>query len=289
VKKLSKAKKTKIILFVSFLILSIPIGMFLYHINKPIFRYNYIEDDFEDQIIGLFPMGWLSAINPQNMRVVSDGGNKVMEITSKTSQEYGTEVLRRFKKTSIGVIECKVKSLDIEAGFGIHLPQTEREYDPFDDIIIMFSKGEIYVIGGDDITEIDEGTSLWWYSVLAINKDKTWIITKPEVSVMSYEANVWYTIRIDFTRESFFLAVNGDSLGEFNYPKYNPPYFASLYFYPLGAIYNFKFYVDNVKITLSNPVDYMHPMNIFLLLVIPISALGFINLHYLLKLKKKRN
>ena len=277
-------KKMKLATIIGFLLLSISIGVFLYHANKPIFSYNYIEDDFEDQIVGLFPMGWLSAINPFNMRVISDGGNKVMEVKSISSQEYGTEITKRFKKTSEGVIEVDVKPLDITTGFVIHVPQLDREYDPFDDIMIMFSNGEIYVIQGENIVEVSGQGGLFWYMFLLVNKDRTWGISVPEDSVMEYKANIWYSIKIDFTKENFLLSINGNLLGTFNYPKYNPPYFASLYFYPLRTSYNFRFYVDNVKITIIQSVDYIHPANIILLVIVPISAIGF----YMLYKRRRR-
>lgn len=287
-KKLSKAKKKNVLLIISFILLSIPIGMFLYHTNKPVFSYNYIHDNFEDQIVGLFPMGWLSVVHPFNVKVVLDGNNKVMEVRDTSSNDV-TEIVRRFKKTSIGVIECDVKPLDIETGFFIHIPQTDKEYNPFDDIIIAFSKGEVYVIGEANILTLENTDPSFFDQFLLSTDDEIWLIDEWKLgefdSIMDYEANVWYSIRIDFTRESFLLAINGNSLGEFQYPRLSPPYFASLYFWSFITPKDFKFYVDNVKITLIQSVDYMHPMNIFLLLVIPISIIGF----YLLYKRGKKN
>jgi len=276
--------KIKLWLIVGFILLSVPIGISLYYTNKPIFSFNYIEDNFEDGIPGLFPMGWLSVVNPFNVRVVSDSGNKVMEVRDTNSKDV-TEICRRFKKTTIGIIECQVKPLDVETGFVIHIPQMDREYDPYDDIIIAFSKGGIYVIGEENILELGEDSSFW--SWLRLTNDQTWLIDEWKLgdynSIMKYEANVWYTIIIAFNRESFLLTINGNQLGVFNYPKYQPPYFCSLYFWSLITPSNFKFYVDNVKITLSQTVDYIHPMNIFFLTLIPIFIIGF----YFLYKKRK--
>ena len=80
---------------------------------------------------------------------------------------------------------------------------------------------------------------------------------------MRYEVNFWYSIKIEFNRERFLLTINEVLLGAFNYPRYNSPYLTSLYFVSFATQYDFKFYVDDVKITLSNPVDYIHPLNIF--------------------------
>ncbi|MFW9968747.1 MAG: hypothetical protein ACFFDF_01015 [Candidatus Odinarchaeota archaeon] len=284
-KKMNRSKKRNILLIVSLILISLPIIIFFYYTNKPIFSYNYIEDDFEDQIIGLFPMGWLSVVNPFNVKVVSDNGNKVMEVKDTHSKDV-TEIVRRFKKTSEGYIECKVEPLDVQSGFVIHIPQTDREYNPFDDIIIVFSKGEIYVIGEDNILTL-ENTDPSIFDLLMPDHDEVWLIDEWTLdnydSVMSYEANIWYLIRIDFNREYFTLVINDDRLGVFDYPKYNPPYFASLYFWSLITPRDFKFYVDDVKITLSQPVDYIHPANLILLLLIPIVFIVFYYLH-----KKKR-
>jgi len=278
--------KLKLWLIVGIIVLSVPIGISIYYANKPPFSFNYIEDNFEDGIPGLFPMGWLSVVNPFNVRVVKDGNNKVMEVKDTDSKEV-TEICRRFKKTTIGIIECDIKPLDIETGFVIHIPQTDREYDPYDDIIIVFLKGGIYVIGEENILELGEDSSFW--SWLRLTNDQTWLIDEWKLgdynSVMKYEANLWYSIKIDFNKENFLLTINGNQLRAFNYPKYNPPYFCSLYFWTLITPNDFKFYVDNVKITLSQTVDYIHPMNIFFLSIIPIFIIGF----YLLYKRGKRN
>ncbi|KKN37584.1 hypothetical protein LCGC14_0761900 [marine sediment metagenome] len=281
----SKKKVLNLLLITGFILVSIFVGLSLYHANKPIFSYNYIEDNFDDQIPGLFPMGWLSAVNPFNVRVVSDSGNRVMEVRGTNSKI--TEVVRRFKRTSEGVIECKVKANDVQTGFVIHIPQLDREYDPYDDIMIVFLRGGIYVVGGDDIIELDTPPTFWERLIL-LNDELSWAIDEESllnsVPVMSYSANFWYSIRIAFTKENFLLTINGNALGTFNYPKYNSPYFASLYFIAIATPINFRFYVDNVKITLIQAVDYIHPGNIALLVIILISAIGF----YILYKKKKR-
>ena len=237
--------------------------MFLYHANKPIFSYNYIEDNFEDQIVGLFPMGWISLVNPWNVRVVYDNGNKVMEVESSTTDV--TEVTRRFKKTSNGIVECKVKMLDVNGRFVIHLTQLDREYNPYDDIIIAFIDGGIYVVGEDNIIVSVDGDS-WAMDEQGLENS---------VPLMAYTINVWYSVRIDFDREDFHLSINGNSLGVFSYPKYNSPYFTAVYFVSFMTSSTFRFYVDNVKITISKPVDYIHPANIILIMIILISAVSF--------------
>ncbi|KKL10282.1 hypothetical protein LCGC14_2557380, partial [marine sediment metagenome] len=88
-------------------------------------------------------------MNPWNVRVVYDNGNKVMEVKSSTTDV--TEVTKRFKKTSSGVVECKVKMLDVNGRFVIHMTQLDREYDPYDDIIIAFLDGGVHVVGEDNI------------------------------------------------------------------------------------------------------------------------------------------
>ena len=258
-------------MIVGFILISIPTGVFLYHANKPIFSSNYIADNFEDQIPLLFPAGWISLVNPWNVKVVYDGGNKVMEVKSSTSDV--TEVTRRFKKTSAGVIECKVKMLDVNGRFVLHMTQLDREYNPYDDIIIAFLDGGIYVVGEDNIIASVGGDS-WAMDEQGL---------EDSVPLMNYVINIWYLVRIDFDREDFHLSINGNSLGVFSYPKYNSPYFTAVYFVSFMTSSTFRFYVDNVKITISQPVDYIHPGNIILLMIIPISAIGFYALY-----KRKR-
>ena len=264
--------KRNLLLIIGFILTSGFVGIFLYHTNKPIFSYNYIEDNFEDQIPGLFPIGWLSGVKPFNIRVIIDDGNNVMEVKGTNSEV--TEIVRRFKKTSVGIIECKVKALDVEARFVVHIPQLDREYDPFDDIMIAFIEGGIYVVGEENLIILEEGVA--WATDEQSLEDSD--------PLMNYVINTWYLIKIEFNKERFLLTINGNYLGTFNYPKYNPPYFASLYFVAMATPYNFRFYVDNVKITLSQTVDYIHPSNIALLLIIPISIIGF----YILSKRKRR-
>lgn len=275
-KRMSGIKnKRNLLLIIGFILTSGFVGIFLYHTNKPIFSYNYIEDNFEDQIPGLFPIGWLSGVKPLNIRVVLDDGNNVMEVKGSSSKV--TEVVRRFKKTSVGIIECKVKALDVEGRFVVHIPQLDREYDPFDDIMIAFLERGIYVVGEENLIILEEGVA--WATDEQSLEDS--------VPLMNYVINTWYLIKIEFNKERFLLTINGNYLGAFNYPKYNPPYFASLYFVAMATSYNFRFYVDNVKITLSQTVDYIHIGNVALLLVIPISIIGF----YILskrKIKKRK-
>ena len=269
--KKMKISKKKLLLFGVLIIITVPIVMSLYHANKPIFSYNYLEDTFEDQIPGLFPAGWISLVNPWNVRVVYDNENKVMEVKSSTIDV--TEVTKRFKKTSSGVVECKVKMLDINGRFVIHMTQLDREYDPYDDIIIAFLDGGVHVIGEDNIIASVDGNS-WAMDEQGLENS---------VPLMMYTINVWYTIKIDFDRENFHLSINGNSLGVFNYPKYDSSYFAAIYFVSFMTPSVFRFYVDNVKITLLNPVDYIHPANIILLVIIPVSVIVF----YILYKRKK--
>jgi len=279
-------KERKLLLIVGLLIVSYITGMFLYYANKPIFKYNIIEDNFEDNLAGFFPLGWLSVVNPFNTKVVNDNGNNVMEVKDLSSQEV-TEICRRFKKTTSGIIECKVKVFNLDAGFVIHIPQRDIEYNPYDDIIIIFYDGLIYVAEEDNILELDEDPSVW--SWLRLTNPECWLIDEWNLKdfepASNYQLNIWYTIKITFDRENFILTINGDSLGTFDYPKLNPPYFASLYFWSLITPSFFKFYVDDVKITLLQPVDYIHPLNIIFLLFIPIS---FISFYILYKKKKKK-
>lgn len=279
------AKKLNLMIIGIFVIFTISTGVFLYYINQPIFTHNYIEDDFEDKIPGIFPAGWLSAVHPLNVKVISDNGNNVMQIRDTGSDEI-TEVCRRFKKTSVGVIECRVKALDLQSGFFIHIPQRDTEYNPFDDIIIAFTNGNIYVIGGDNIIILDEDDSFW--SFLRLTNNETWLINEWTLEdfdpIAEYEINEWISVKIVFDRNEFSLTINESSLGVFSYPKYNPPYFASLYFWTFIETSSFKFYVDDVKITLSQPVDYIHPANLFLLLLIPI----FIIVIYITFQKRKQ-
>jgi len=253
-------KKRNLLLISGFIFISISTGLFLYYTNKPILSFNYIEDDFEDQIVGLFPMGWLSVVNPFNIRVVSDNGNKVMEVRGTNSEV--TEISRRFKKTTEGTIECKIKIQDTTTRFVIHIPQLDREYDPYDDIIIAFLERGIYVVGEENLITLEDDPSVWEQLIL-LNDDMSWAIDEQSledsVPVMRYETFLWYSVKIEFNRENFLLTINGDFLGVFNYPKYNPPYFTSLYFCAFATPYNFRFYVDNVKITISESVDYIHP------------------------------
>lgn len=286
--KIGKTKKRNLWLIIGFLLFSIPIGVFSYYANQPIFSRNYIEDDFEDKIVGIFPIGWLSAVHPLNVKVVSDNGNNVMQVKSAGSQDV-TEVCRRFKKTSIGIIQCKIKIQDVNTRFVIHIPQLDREYNPYDDIIITFLAGGIYVVGEENLITLDDGDNLtFWERVMLLNSDTSWAIDEQSledsVPVMKYIINYWYSIGIDFNKDNFLLAINGNPLGIFNYPKYSPSYFASLYFVAMATPTNFKFYVDNVRITLSQPVDYIHPANIFLLILIPIFVIGF---YFLYKRKRK--
>ena len=270
---MSKNKKQqKLLIIFGFLLISIPTGVFLYHANKPIFSHHYIEETFEDQIVGMFPIGWISFVNPFNVRVVKDEGNNVMEV--KSSLTDVTEVQRRFKKTSVGIIECKVKMLDVKGRFVIHMTQLDREYDPFDDIMIAFLKNGIYVVGEDNLITLEAGEA-WATDEQSLEDSEP---------LMNYIINSWYTVKIEFNKERFLLTVNEYYLGAFNYPKYNSPYFASIYFISFMTSNIFRFYVDNVKITLSQTVDYIHLGNVALLLIIPISGIGF---YYLYKRKKR--
>ena len=90
-----------------------------------------------------------------------------------------------------------------------------------------------------------------------------------------YTINLWYTIKIDFDREGFLLTINGNYLGDFDYPRYDSPYFTSVYFVSFMTSSTFRFYVDNVKITIIQSVDYIHPGNVALLVIIPISIIIF--------------
>ena len=137
-------QQKKRLLIITIIIFTICFSMFSYiwyQTNKPIFISNYVEDTFEDQILGVFPVGWFSIVNPFNVRVVLDGDNKVMEINSAGSEDV-TEIQKKFKKTTEGIIQCKIKIQDTNTRFVIHLTQLDREYDPFDDIIIAFLKLE---------------------------------------------------------------------------------------------------------------------------------------------------
>lgn len=228
-----------------------------YHGNKPIFAYNYIANDFEDQIPGLFPAGWFSIVNPFNVRVVLDGDNKVMEVKSAGSEDV-TEIQKKFKKTTEGIIQCKVKMLDDNGRFVIHMTQLDREYNPYDDIIIAFLEGGIHVVKEENLITLGDGVS--W----AIDEQSL----EESTPLTNYEINIWYLVRIDFTIESFLLAIDGVSLGEFQYPRYNSPYFVSLYFVSFATQYNFKFYVDNVNIRITDAIVYIHPLNIFISIII---------------------
>ena len=154
---------------------SVSTGVFLYYTNQPVFSHNYIADDFDDKIAGIFPIGWLSFVNPLNVRVVSDGDNHVMEVRSAGSEV--TEICRRFKKTSEGVIEFRVKTLDTKSRFVIHIPQLDREYNPYDDIIIAFLEGSIYIVQEENIIELDTDPSFWEKLVL-LNDDLSWAINE---------------------------------------------------------------------------------------------------------------
>ncbi|KKM08145.1 hypothetical protein LCGC14_1726820 [marine sediment metagenome] len=281
----SKKKILNLLLITGFILISIPVGLSLYHANKPIFSYNYIEDNFEDQIPFVFPIGWLSVVNPWNVRVVYDGGNKVMEIKSSTTSV--TEITRRFKRTSEGVIESKVKMLDVNGRFVIHMTQLDREYDPYDDIIIAFLDGGVYVVGEEHIITKENDPALW-EKLIMLNDDTSWAIDEQgledSVPLMNYVINVWYSVRIDYDREDFHLSINGNTLGVFNYPKYDSPYFTAVYFVSFMTSSTFRFYVDNVKITIIQSVDYIHPGNVALLVIIPISTIG---IYFLYKRKKR--
>lgn len=255
--------------------------------------HNYIEDNFEDKIVGIFPAGWLSGVHPLNIKVVDDNGNNVMQVRDTTSDDV-TEVERRFKKTTTGVIECKVKALDLDSGFFIHLVQLDREYNPFDDIIIGFDNGNIHVIGEENIVTINksdvEDTN--WYDFLYPDSDVIWLIDENDLEdydpVANYTINEWISIKIEFNRNEFILTINENSLGVFSYPLYNPPYFAGLYFWSFIKPSSFKFYVDDVKITLSQPVDYIHPANIVFMVLILISIIVIYIRFQKRKTKRKR-
>ncbi len=260
-----------------------------YHGNKPIFKQNVIEDSFEDQIVGIFPAGWFSIVNPWNVKVVSDGTNNVMEVKGISAQGY-TEIQKKFKRTAEGIIKCKVKILDMNTRFVIHIAQRDREYNPNNDIIITFLEGGIYVVGEANLIESENGLSLW-ENLIMVNDDMSWAIDEQSLldsnSIMNYILNSWYSIEINFNQEEFFLTINENFLGVFDYPKYDSIYFTSIYFIPFMTKYDFKFYVDDVEITISNPVDYIHPLNIFIL-VLMIFLLSMIILCYFKFSKLKR-
>lgn len=271
--------------------ISIMSGILYYYTNEPILTKNSIEDDFENKIPGIFPVGWLSAVHPLNVKVVSDHRNNVMEVKDTDSKGV-TEVMRRFKKSSEGIIEAKVKPLDIKNGFVIHLVQTDREYDPFDDIIIYFYKGEVYIIGEENIMELDDIDPSFLDQLILTDDEGSVIIDEWNLenfdSMYEYEANEWYSVYISFNREKFTVLINGEYLGDFEYPKYNPPYFAGLYFWTAITPSNFRFYVDNVKITLIQSTDYIHPANILFLGIVLFSLIIVVFIIYKMKSKEKR-
>ena len=289
--KIKQITKKRLILvnLIIFVILFSASSYWGYYANKPVFINNYIEDTFEDQIPGIFPMGWISGVRPFNSRVVFDDGNKVMEVRGTASEDV--EIARRFKRTSKGIIECKVKIPNVNVRFVIHIPQLDREYDPYDDIIIAFLDGGIYVVGEDNLVTQEEDPTFWEQLIL-LNDNISWAINEQSLvdsdSILEYEFNIWVSIRIDFDRDGFSLIIDDESLGIFNYPRYNPPYFASLYFCVFATSYNFQFYVDNVKITLIQPVDYIHPGNVVFLMIMLISFIGFYILYKKNKGKKGR-
>ena len=261
-----------------------------YHANKPIFAHNYVEDTFEDQIPGIFPAGWFSIVNPFNVRVVSDGDNKIMEVRSAGSEDV-TEIQKKFKKTTEGTIQCKINTQNANARFVIHITQLDREYNPYDDIIIAFLEGEIHVVGEENLITLEDDPTFWG-KIMLLNNNVSWAIDEQSledsVPLMRYEVNFWYSIKIEFNKERFLLTINEVFLGAFNYPRYNSPYFVSLYFVSFATQDGFRFYVDDVKITISNPVDYIHPLNI----IIPILMVFFssmIILCYFRFSKLKRN
>jgi len=236
-----------------------------YHANKPVFISDYVDDTFEDQILGVFPAGWVSIVNPFNVMVVLDGDNKVMEVSSAGSEDV-TEIQKKFKRTTEGTIQCKIKIQDTNTRFVIHITQLDREYDPYDDIIIAFLEAGIYIVGEENIITLEDDLSFWERLIL-LNDDVSWAIDEQSledsVPLMRYELNLWYSIKIEFNKERFLLTINEVLLGAFDYPRYNSPYLTGLYFVSFATQYNFKFYVDDIKITISNPVDYIHPLNIF--------------------------
>ncbi|KKN53982.1 hypothetical protein LCGC14_0597200 [marine sediment metagenome] len=257
-------KKLTLISLIIFIILFSMLSYLWYHGNKPIFQTNYVEDTFEDQITGLFPAGWFSIVNPLNVKVTLDEGNKVMEINSAGSEDV-TEIQKKFKRAIEGIVECKVKILDMNTRFVIHIPQADREYNPYDDIIIAFLEGGIYIVGDENIVEL-ETDPVFWERLIMLNDGFSWAIDEQSLEdsnpIATYILNSWYSIKIEFNRERFLLTINGDILGTFNYPKYKPSYFTSLYFVSFATKYDFKFYVDDVSINMISTTNYIHPLNI---------------------------
>ncbi len=267
-------KKGLVFIVFIFVILFSMLSYLWYHGNKPIFQTDYVEDTFEDQISGLFPAGWFSAVNPLNIKVTLDEGNKVMEVRGISSQGV-TEIQKKFKRAIEGIIECKVKILDMNTRFVIHIPQADREYNPYDDIILSFIEGGIYVVGDENIIEL-ETDPVFWERLIMLNDDFSWAIDEQSLEnsdpIATYIINSWYLIKIEFNRERFLLTINGDILGTFNYPRYKPPYFTSLYFVSFATKYDFKFYIDNVSVNMISTTNYIHPLNI----IIPILIVFFL-------------
>lgn len=241
-------KRIKYSLFAMVIIGIVAIGYVSYHANKPLLETNKVADDFGDQLVGVFPPGWWSGVNPGNVKVTTLNNNKVMRI-SDTSTNDVTEVMKKFKKTSKGVVKCDVRAREIDSGFFIHLPQRDSDYDPDDDAIIFFKRGGVYIIGESDIITLDSGKKI-------INEryDKS-------ESIFSYSEDEWIHVEIHFNLENFELILNDTNVGTFDYPVKPPNYFTSIYFWTSIGMSDFCVYVDNVDITLQDTVDPYHPLN----------------------------
>ncbi|MFO7798118.1 MAG: hypothetical protein R6W84_18420 [Promethearchaeia archaeon] len=254
---MERKKLLKISVICSLFIFLAVIGINLYYANKPLLETSKLTDTFDDQLPGLYPLGWFSGItvHPENIQIVQKDGSNVMKIQDTLGV---TEVMKKFKKTTEGTIICDINIDSSESGFVIHIPQKDSEYNPHDDIIIVFLNGGIYIITEENLVEVeDQGETIWLID--------EWSLETTSTPVGTYRRNIWFTIQIDFTMNNFIVFMDQEKLGTFNYPSYTPSYLCSLYFWTLYEPTGFNVYIDNVDITLIETYDSIHPLNAFLL------------------------
>jgi hypothetical protein len=233
------------------------VGFLAYHLNKPITEAGRLGDDFEDQVPGTFPAGWWSGVNAHNARVRDLGGNLALEVLDDDGDDV-TEVMKKFTKSSEGSFSCRLLIDDPEGGFVLHLPQRDSDYNPYDDIVVVFLNRGVYVAGEGDIVEFE-------YEGEIVQLIDEWGLAGRS-PLETYRAGSWMDVELDFDLESFSLEVNGTDTGAHSYPRYSPSYICSVYVWTLIEPAGFSVYVDDVDIRIAEMVDPMHPLNLALLI-----------------------
>jgi len=227
--------------------------------------------DFEDDEIGAYPNGFVGVLRDTNYtRVIylDEIHGQVVEIRYLEEPPFnpiiggGMEFNALFGLTAAGTVEFDIYVLHAKRIY-IDICQTDVEYDYRDDIAIRMplSTTDDYIAIMDDEGEYER--------------------------VKSFSTKVWYHFKIEYDIEIGWSLWIDHVIESHSLPFYqDPPYMCQLYFatYELGQI----FYVDNVKITLEQPSDYIYPLDVYIPIIILISLSMVILFYHFKSSKLKR-